>query len=137
MASGREARARNPQGRASEEGGSALQSVARARRTMIYEERDYRIKAGKLAEFVKLYGEYGLPLQKEHLGTFIAYFTTEIGELNHVVALWSYNSLDERAAKRKTMLADPRWQDYLKRVDGLIDIQDTRILTPVAYSPLQ
>lgn len=104
---------------------------------MIYEERDYRIKAGKLAAFVAIYGEHGLPLQKEHLGTFIAYFTTEIGELNHVVALWGYTSLDERAAKRKAMLADPRWQDYLKRVDGLIDTQETRILTPVAYSPLQ
>jgi len=104
---------------------------------MIYEERDYRIKAGKLGEFVKIYGEHGLSLQKEHLGNFIAYFTTEIGELNHVVALWSYQSLDERTAKRKTMLADPRWQDYLKRVDGLIDIQNTRILNPVSYSPLQ
>jgi uncharacterized protein YbaA (DUF1428 family) len=106
-------------------------------RPMIYEERDYRIKAGKLGEFVKIYGEHGLSLQKEHLGNFIAYFTTEIGELNHVVALWSYQSLDERTAKRKTMLADPRWQDYLKRVDGLIDIQNTRILNPVSYSPLQ
>lgn len=104
---------------------------------MIYEERDYRIRAGKLGEFVQIYGEYGLPLQKQHLGTFIGYFTTEIGELNHVVALWSYQSLDERAAKRKTMLADPAWQDYLKRVDGLIDIQNTRILNPVSYSPLQ
>lgn len=104
---------------------------------MIYEERDYRIKAGKLAEFVQLYGEYGLPLQKQHLGTFIAYFTTEIGELNHVVALWGYQSLDDRMTRRKAMLADPAWQDYLKRVDGLIDIQDTRILNPVSYSPLQ
>ena len=104
---------------------------------MVYEERDYRIKAGNLAEFVQIYGEHGLPLQKEHLGTFVAYFTTEIGELNHVVALWSYQSLDERAAKRRTMLADPRWQDYLRRVDGLIDIQTSRILNPVPYSPLQ
>lgn len=104
---------------------------------MIYEERDYRIKAGKLAEFVKLYGEHGLPLQKEHLGTFIGYFTTEIGELNHVVALWSYESLDARAAKRKAMAEDPRWQDYLRRVDGFIEIQNSRILMPVAYSPLQ
>lgn len=104
---------------------------------MIYEERDYRIKAGKLAEFVQLYGEYGLPLQKQHLGTFIAYFTTEIGELNHVVALWGYQSLDDRMTRRKAMLADPAWQDYLRRVDGLIDIQDTRILNPVSYSPLQ
>lgn len=104
---------------------------------MVYEERDYRIKAGKLATFVKLYGEFGLPLQKEHLGTFHAYFTTEIGELNHVVALWSYESLDDRAARRGRMLADPRWQDYLRQVDGLIDIQNSRILTPVSYSPLK
>ena len=54
-----------------------------------------------------------------------------------MVALWSYQSLDERAAKRRTMLADPRWQDYLRRVDGLIDIQTSRILNPVPYSPLQ
>ncbi len=104
---------------------------------MIYEERDYRIRAGKLAEFVRLYGEYGLPLQKEHLGTFHAYFTTEIGELNHVVALWSYESLDDRMQRRQKMIADPRWQDYLKRVDGLIDTQNSRILSPVAYSPMQ
>lgn len=104
---------------------------------MIYEERDYRIKAGKLGEFVTIYGEFGLPLQKQHLGAFIAYFTSEIGELNHVVALWGYQSLDDRAARRKAMLADPRWQDYLRRVDGLIDTQASRILNPVAYSPLQ
>ena len=35
------------------------------------------------------------------------------------------------------MMADPLWQDYLRRVDGLLDVQTTRILTPVAYSPLQ
>jgi len=104
---------------------------------VIYEERDYRIRAGKLAQFVKLYGEFGLPLQKKHLGTFVSYFTTEIGELNHVVALWGYDSLDDRAARRKAMQADPAWQDYLARVDGLIDVQQTRILTPVSYSPLQ
>lgn len=104
---------------------------------MIYEERDYRIKAGKLAQFVKLYGEFGLPLQKEHLGNFIAYFTSEIGELNHVVALWSYPSLNDRMERRARMLADPRWQDYLAKVDGLIDIQSSRILSPVSYSPMQ
>lgn len=104
---------------------------------MIYEERDYRIKAGKLAEFVTLYGDFGLPLQKEHLGTFHAYFTTEIGELNHVVALWSYQSLDDRARRRSRMMADVRWQEYLRRVDGLIDIQNSRILMPVSYSPMQ
>jgi hypothetical protein len=104
---------------------------------MIYEERDYRIKAGRLAQFVKIYGEYGLPLQQEHLGTFVAYFTTEIGELNHVVALWGYENLGDRERRRAAMLADPRWAEYLARVTDLVDIQTTRILHPVAYSPLQ
>jgi NIPSNAP len=104
---------------------------------MIYEERDYRIKAGKLAEFVAIYGEHGLHLQKKHLGTFIAYFTTEIGELNHVVALWGYQSLGDREIRRKAMMADPEWHAYLKRVDGLLEVQTTRILNPVPYSPLQ
>ena len=104
---------------------------------MVYEERDYRIKAGKLGQFIQIYGEHGLPLQQKHLGRFIAYFTTEIGELNHVVALWGYESLGDREARRKAMLADPEWQGYLDRVIDLIDIQTTRILNPVAFSPLR
>jgi len=104
---------------------------------MIYEERDYRIKAGKLMTFVRAYEEFGLPIQKKHLGTFVAYFTTEIGELNHVVAIWGYASLDERQRRRAVMLADPEWQTYLGKVADLIDIQNTRLLTPVAFSPLQ
>ena len=43
----------------------------------------------------------------------------------------------EGKGSRGRMLADPRWQNYLRRVDGLIDIQNSRILTPVSYSPLQ
>ncbi|MBY6005042.1 NIPSNAP family protein [Salipiger bermudensis] len=104
---------------------------------MIYEERDYHIKPGKLQTFVGLYRDHGVELQKKHLGTFISYFTTEIGELNHVVALWGYESLDQRAEMRARMLADPEWSAYLGMVDGLIQSQNSRILTPVDFSPLQ
>jgi hypothetical protein len=104
---------------------------------MIVEERDYRIRTGKLAEFVKLYGEHGLPLQKEHLGTFLGYFTTEIGELNHVVALWGYDDLGDRERRRAAMLADPRWQAYLASAIHLVEIQSTRILKPTAFSPIR
>lgn len=104
---------------------------------MIYEERDYTIKPGKLETFVGLYRTYGVALQKKYLGTFVAYFTPEIGELNHVVALWGYDSLDQRAEMRAALLADPEWTDYLKRVDGLIQSQTTRILKPTDFSPLQ
>ena len=104
---------------------------------MIVEERDYRVKAGKLGQFVAAYEKHGLPIQIELLGKFLGYFTTEIGELNHVVAWWSYDSLDDRQARRDRMMADPRWQDYLRMVDGLLDVQNTRLLRPTSFSPLR
>lgn len=104
---------------------------------MIVEERDYRVKAGKIGQFVSLYEKHGLPIQIELLGKFLGYFTTEIGELNHVVALWGYESLDDRQQRRDRMMADPRWQEYLKMVDGLLDTQNTRLLRPTSFSPIK
>jgi hypothetical protein len=104
---------------------------------MIVEERDYRLKPGKLGLFVSTYEKHGLPLQVKHLGKFLGYFTTEIGELNHVVALWGYEGLDDRARRRAAMLADPQWQEYLGMVADYLDVQNTRILTPSSFSPIQ
>ena len=104
---------------------------------MIVEERDYRIKAGSLADFVALYEEFGLPIQIELLGTFHGYFTSEVGELNHVVALWSYQSLDDRQVRRDRMMADPRWSAYLSKVKGLVEVQNNRFLRPTRFSPIR
>ena len=77
---------------------------------MIVEERDYTLKAGKLGAFVETYRDHGLQIQLDYLGAFHGYFTSEIGEPNHVVAWWSYASLDDRQARRARMSADPLWQ---------------------------
>lgn len=104
---------------------------------MIIEERDYRIKPGKIGQFVSTYEKHGLPIQQELLGTFLGYFTTEVGELNHVVALWGYEGLDDRLVRRDRMAVDPRWANYLAMVVDLIDVQQTRILRPTAFSPIK
>lgn len=104
---------------------------------MILEERDYRIRAGFVAEFLERYEGLGLPVQREHLGEPHAFFTSEIGELNHVISMWRYEDLNERAEKRKRMLADRRWPDYLQSIKGLIDTQNIRILSPTSFSSLR
>jgi uncharacterized protein YbaA (DUF1428 family) len=104
---------------------------------VIVEERDYTLKPGKLSAFVETYRDHGLQSQLDYLAAFHGYFTSEIGELNHVVAWWSYASLDERQARRARMLADPLWQAYLEKVVDLIQLQNTRILQPTAFSPLR
>jgi hypothetical protein len=104
---------------------------------MIIEERDYRIKPGKIGQFVATYEEHGLPIQKELLGTFLGYFTSEIGDLNHVVALWGYEGLDDRLERRDRMAADPRWHAYLVMVIDLVEHQETRVLRPTSFSPIK
>lgn len=104
---------------------------------MYIEERDYRIKPGLVNQFVATYEAHGLALQKQYLGNFLGYFISEVGELNHVVALWSYDSLDERDRARTAMMADKEWLKYLDMVTDLIDTQHTRILKPVSFSPIR
>lgn len=104
---------------------------------MILEERDYRIRAGFLPDFLTKYETLGLPVQREHLGEPHGYFITEIGDLNHVVSMWRYADLSERSKRRLPMLADPRWPNYLDSIKGLIETQSIRILAPTSFSPLR
>ena len=104
---------------------------------MIVEERIYTLHPGKVAEMMKLYGEEGLPLQERYLGKFIGYFSTETGNLNQVVFMWGYESLDDRSARRERLAQDPEWQRYLKKVLPLIVTQENRILKPAPFSPIR
>jgi hypothetical protein len=101
---------------------------------MIVEERDYRLVQGKTAQFLSIYREFGLPVQRRHLGEPFGFFVTDIGELNHVVSLWRYQSYEDRAQRRAAMLADAEWPLYISRIPGLIDVQVNRILTPAFAS---
>jgi hypothetical protein len=104
---------------------------------MIVEERIYTLHAGKVPEMVRLYGEEGLALQQRYLGEFIGYFSTETGNLNQVVFMWGYDSLDDRAARRERLAQDPGWQRYLQKVVQLILTQENRILKPAPFSPIR
>ena len=63
---------------------------------MVYEERIYTIRPGKMAEYLRNYEELGLPIQLEVIGNLIGFFRTEVGGLNKVVHIWGYDSLDDR-----------------------------------------
>lgn len=104
---------------------------------MIVEERIYTLHPGKVAEMVRLYGEEGLALQQRHLGKFIGYFTSETGNLNQIVFMWGYESLDDRAARRDRLAQDPEWHRYLEKVVALLVTQENRILKPTSFSPIR
>jgi NIPSNAP len=104
---------------------------------MIVEQRDYHVTTGKLNQVVQMYAEEGIALQQEHLGTFLGAFTTDIGALSTYTALWGYESYAAREERRATLQADPRWRDFLGRLQPLLHTQQNRILVPTAFSPIR
>jgi hypothetical protein len=104
---------------------------------MIVEERTYHVYTGKLPEVVRMYAEEGTAIQQEHLGALIGAFTVDVGDVSSIVHLWGYESFADREQRRPKLQADPRWVDFLARLQPLIHTQKTRILLPTPYSPLK
>jgi len=104
---------------------------------MIVEQRDYHVFTGKLSEVVRMYADEGIALQQEHLGEFLGSFTTDVGALSTYTALWGYDSYAAREERRANLQADPRWQDFLGRLQPLLHTQQNRILVPTAFSPIR
>ncbi len=102
---------------------------------MIAEQRTYRLKAGTVRDYLRTYEAEGLPLQRKHLGRLVGYFFTDIGPLNEIVHLWAYDSLDDRAARRAALSADPTWVAYAPKIFAYIETQESKILVPAPFSP--
>ena len=104
---------------------------------MIVEQRDYHVYTGKLSELVRLYESEGILIQQEILGGLVGAFTTDVGALSTYSTLWRYDSYVEREEKRARLQADPRWQEFLRKVQPLMHTQQNRILVPTSFSPLR
>ena len=104
---------------------------------MIIEHRTYTVAQGRMEEYLALYERAALPLQLKYLGHLVGFFTSEIGPLNQVVHLWRYDSLADREARRARMNADPEWRAYVKSIAGMFVSQESKILNPARFSPLQ
>lgn len=106
---------------------------------MVIDHRTYTMHPLKLAKWLKLYEEFGLPVQLRHLGNLIGFFQTEIGPLNQVVHLWGFDTLEERQRRRAAMAIDPDWQEFLRRNEelGALLYQEDKIVVPVSFSPIK
>jgi hypothetical protein len=103
---------------------------------MIVEERDYRLHPGKLKTYLDLYAAEGMAVQKQILGNMLGYFSTDIGELQHVVHLWGYETYAERERRRAELGRNPVWLAYTEKMLPLVQTMTSRILIPTGFSPI-
>ena len=104
---------------------------------MVYEMRTYRLKTGALPEYLRLVEAEGIAIQKEHLGSLVGYFFSEIGRLNEIVHVWAYASLDDREQRRAALAQDARWVAFAPKIQALIEEMENKILKPAPFSPLR
>src|SRR3954469_1729841 len=100
--------------------------------TMIYELRTYTVKPGTLGDIVKAASTVSRGIRGDDYGKLEGYWMTEIGPLNQVMHMWSYNSFEERARLRAELARTPRWSgEYVPLIRPLLTRQDVRLMTAV------
>lgn len=106
---------------------------------MIIEIRTYRCKVGATREFLKHYEAEGLPLQSQHLGEPLGFFVSEIGELNEIVHLWSFESLADRESRRAALMQDKKWHAFLSNSakQSFLVSQTSSIYRPASFSRIR
>jgi hypothetical protein len=102
---------------------------------MIVEMRTYVLHPGQQGRFLALMEQEGIAIERGILGHMLGFYTCEIGTLNQIVHLWSYDSFDDRAQRRARLASDPEWTAFVPKVLPLIRDMENRILTPASFSP--
>ncbi|WP_420413940.1 NIPSNAP family protein [Roseibium sp.] len=102
---------------------------------MIVEQRTYTLNIGAVPEYLKLYEEEGLAIQRPILGRMVGYFSTDIGQLHQIIHMWAYKDLAERSERRAKLTADPRWKEYAVKTRKFQISQENKILIPAPFSP--
>lgn len=101
---------------------------------MIVEMRTYRLRVGRLEEYVEAYRVAGFGLQRRHLGDPLGWYIADGGPLSQVVSLWQYRDHEDRSQRRAKLAADAQWQAYLQRVSPLFEAMENRFLVPAALT---
>ncbi|MCK2122712.1 MULTISPECIES: NIPSNAP family protein [Pseudomonas] len=75
--------------------------------------------------------------QSEALGNLIGYFQPQTGDLNRVIHLWGFESLEDRNSRRAALSANPKWREFLGKAGGFVTAQHAEILSGASFSPIR
>lgn len=104
---------------------------------MYYEMRTYTLKVGTVKEYLKHFEEVGLPVISKY-AKLVGWWYTEIGELNQIIHIWAYESLDARTERRAALYRDQDWlEKFVPTAFPMIVKQESVLLRPADFSPIK
>jgi len=96
---------------------------------MIYEIRTYTVKPGNVPEYEKRFAD-AVDVRMQYSPLY-GMWHTEIGPLNQIIHIWSYDSLQHRADTRAAAGRDSSGK-WPPKTSDLLVAQETDILLPIA-----
>lgn len=94
---------------------------------LIYEFRSYRLQPGKAPLYLQLLHRGGASIVSRHL-PLAGFWMTETGRLNLLHHLWVYESLEDRTARRASLMADKEWTEgFIPEAFPLLLEQESRL----------
>ena len=85
---------------------------------------------GTMQTYLKHFEENGLPVISRY-ATLVGWWYSEFGELNQVIHLWAYESLDERINKRAALYQDPDWlEGFVPIAFPMLEKMESKLLMP-------
>ena len=104
---------------------------------MLYDVRTYECCPGTIRKHLDLYERHGKAPQARALGNPLAYLVGETGNPNRYIHIWVYENATDREQRRKAMMDDAEWQNYLKlsREAGYLIRQENQLMQNVSFFP--
>jgi len=97
---------------------------------MIIEMRTYTLRPGSTAEVEKRFGA-ALPVREKH-SKLAAFWHSEVGRLNQIIHVWTYDSLEHRTAVRAAASKEEGWPPPTR--EFTLE-QQSEIFMPAPFSP--
>ncbi|MFS8977651.1 NIPSNAP family protein [Cupriavidus necator] len=87
--------------------------------------------------WIRPFQQEGLPVISRY-ATLVGWWYTEIGELNQVVHIWAYESLDDRIKRRAALYEDRDWlEKFIPKAFPMLEKMESKLLMPAAFSPIR
>ena len=100
-----------------------------------YEFRNYRLKPGKAAAWMKRF--IGVMPVREKYSKNVCAWITEGPNPNEVCHLWAYASLEQRMEARNGIAKEAAWQEFAAAGREDIEEMHSTMLFPASFSPLK
>ena len=97
---------------------------------MIIEMRTYQLRPGSLATVEERFQE-ALPAREKH-SKLAAFWHTDVGPLNRIIHVWTYDSFEQRAAVRAAAVKEPGWPPPIHE---FVTSQQSEVFIPAPFSP--